>query len=251
MSSRTLNQYRLFCLTENKYIDIWANTPPNICPHTNSDTIDTNSIVIIDSISSNDVNIVQSIPGFTGEFYRSQGFNLVIPANNIGTKTFSWPFNITLLTFSMQFNTTNVGDTVNLFVAPNTTIGTITQNIIQGDTIINVSPTVLTNIYLGHLITITNGNQKIEMGQCINIDSINNKITCDIPANISIQSNAYVQSSRHVLKDFYINISNVLHTLANKTISGLSLQKNTNSTIFYNNNSNVDKTFTFSIEFLY
>ena len=151
----------------------------------------------------------------------------------------------------MKFNTKNIGDTINLYVAPNTNIGTITQNITQNDTLINVSESVLTNISVGHLITITNGNQKIEMGQCINIDTINNKITCDIPANISILSGAYVQSSRQVVKDFYINTSNLLHTLANKTISRLSLPKNTNSSISYINTSNVEKTFTFSIEFLY
>ena len=251
MSSRTLNQYRLFCTTENKYIDTWANTQPNVCPHNNTDIIDTNSIVITDSISSNDVNIVQSIPGFTGEFYRSQGFNLTIPANSIASKVFSWAFNITLLTFNMQFNPVNQNDTVNLFVAPNTNIGSITRNITQGDTIIYVSSSVLTNISLGHIVTVTNGNQKIEMGQCINIDLINNILTCDIPANISIITGAYVQSSRHVVKDFYINSANIIYTLANKTINGMSLPKNTNSTIFYNNTSNVDKTFAFSIEFLY
>ena len=225
--------------------------PPNTCPHNSSDTIDTNGIVIIDSISSNDVNIVQSIPGFTGEFYRSQGFNLTIPANTILSKTFSWPFNITLLTFSMQLNTANQNDTVNLFVAPNTTIGSLTRNITQGDTTIYVSPTTISNIHLGHNVTVTNGNQKIEMGQCINIDTTNNILTCDTPANISIMSGAYVQSSRHVLQDFYINASNVIYTLANKTINGMSLPKNTNSTIFYTNTSNNSKNFTFSIEFLY
>ena len=251
MSSRTLNQYRLFCITENIHIDTWSESPPSICQHNNSDTIDTSSIVIIDSISSNDVNIVQSTPGFTGEFYRSQGFNLVIPPNTIASKVFSWPFNITLLTFSMQLNSANEGDTVNLFVAPNTTIGSITRNITQGDTVIYVSSTVLSNIHFGHNVTITNGNQKIEMGECINIDLVNGILTCDTPANISIMSGAYVQSSRHTLKDFYINSSNIIYTLANKTINGMSLPKNTNNTIYYNNTSNTSKNFAFSIEFLY
>lgn len=61
-----VNQYRLFCITENVNVTCWrseADGAPTVCPNNNTHTINTESICIIDSVKSNDVNIASTSSG--------------------------------------------------------------------------------------------------------------------------------------------------------------------------------------------
>jgi len=249
MSSRTLNEYRIFCQTENKFVTAWSSIKPTLCPNSNSDTIDNNSVTIIDSISSNDVNIIQSDPGLTSGTYRIEGFSITIPANSTLSKDMSWPFNIAVMTINLYNSTEHIGDKVWGLAAPNTTIGVLTQSVSQGDTVIHVSPSVFKFIKIGQLITITNGHQKLDMEQCVHIDSVNNTLTCEIPANAPIAQNAYIQFTAQTIKNVVFGNSQTI-SMANKHLGSTPIPKGIISRLFYTNTGNFDKTFTYSVEYL-
>lgn len=54
--TQILYKYRFYCVTEGAYKEVWAETPPVLCPSDGTHTINTDSITIIDTIS--DTNVV-------------------------------------------------------------------------------------------------------------------------------------------------------------------------------------------------
>lgn len=249
MTSRIVNNYRLYCNTENKFVTVWSPNKPTVCPNNIQDQIDTTSITIIDSINSNAVNIIQYSDGIQG-LYRVQSRSMFIPARQTISEDVSYKIPISIL--SMSFTTTrqNTGDLINCYVSPNTTIGGITSNINNGDTVIHVSPTVVTNIKRGYQVTITDGITILNMGECISINSNNNTIICDVQANGNINAGAHLQITVHNIKDFMVGppASTVFN---NKTLQTTLVPANTVMRVVYQNNSNIDTTFFRCLEYLY
>ena len=55
-----VNKYRLWCITEESYVEGWGTEAPTVCYNNNTHTIDEDSIVQIDSVSDSDVIIKDS-----------------------------------------------------------------------------------------------------------------------------------------------------------------------------------------------
>lgn len=249
MTSRTVNNYRLFCNTENKFVTVWGEIKPTFCPNNKQDLIDLSSITIIDSVNSNSVNIIQHTDGIQG-LYRVESKSLFIPSRQTVSEDVTYDIPISIL--SMTFTTTkqNTGDMINCYIAPNTTIGFITNNISNGDTIIHVSPTVITNIKRGYVVTITNGTIILNMGECISINTVNNTIKCNIQSNSNINAGAFLQITVHNVKNFLVGPPSSI-SFNSKTLESTLIPANTIMRIVYQNNSNIDTMFYRMLEFYY
>lgn len=53
-----LHKYRIKCNTENSYVFKWDKNQPIVCPNNNTHTIDNTSIAIVDSISENELKVL-------------------------------------------------------------------------------------------------------------------------------------------------------------------------------------------------
>lgn len=248
--SQTIYHYRVFCQTESIFVRSWDKEAPTHCCNNNTHTIDTNSITIIDSVSNNEVKILQSVPGFTNGLYKAEGFKLSIPANSTAYLDMSWPYNISIMTVNYTPSTDNIGDHVTGSASPNTTIGVITQTLAQNVSVINVNSTVLQHIVVGYNVKIVNQNQSVNMGECIAIDTENSRITCNTSCSESIGAGSYVQVSRSIFKNIYFPTSNPIN-LASKSVASTAFTANTVARLTYTNTSNVDKTFSFYCEYEY
>lgn len=249
MSSRGINNYRLFCNTESAFVTVWNVNTPKVCPNNNMHLIDNDSITIIDNVSSNASNIVQYNNDINGNF-RTESKILFIPANQIITQLYKWPYNISIMTIGWTSAEENRGDIVNVYIAPNTVIGGITQHINIGDTIIHVSPTVVKYLNVGFCVKITNGTSVLDLGECILIDPVTYIIHCTNSANISMNAGSYVQMTIHNIKNIYLHNPEQFK-IGEKHVNSQSLPSNTTVQLSYQNNSNVDKHFMFYYEFLY
>jgi hypothetical protein len=223
---------------------------PTVCPNNNTHVIDSNSITIIEEISSNNVNIIQSEPGFTNGTYRIEGFSITIPANSSAYKDVSWPYNIAVMTMILQPSTENIGDTINAYAGPDTTIGVTTETLGQNVSVINVNSTVLKNIQLGFTVSVVNNSINVNMGQCISIDSVNSRITCDTISSQNIGPGSYIKVSKHIIKNITLVTDNIIN-MANKNVSSTSFPANTIARLVYKNNSNTAKTFYYNAEYAY
>lgn len=46
-----VNKYRVWCTTDNKYVEIWNDTEPTVCPENNNHDIDTEKTVIVETLT--------------------------------------------------------------------------------------------------------------------------------------------------------------------------------------------------------
>lgn len=245
-----LNKYSIRCSSEGKVVYSWDEKQPSTCPNNNGHLIDLSSIKIIDTVIRNSVNIIQS-SGTTGDNYRVESKKLIIPANTEIIDEFTWEYPIDVMTINWYADITHIGDVINGYMAPNTTIGVITRDVIIGDNIIHVSPSTLLYIKIGYEINITNGLNNIIMGEATFIDNVNNTIICTIPSteNISSLSQNFIQMTVHNI--YNINLIPGIINLANKRVTSSALPANTSARLKYKNNSNIEKRFIFWFEFMY
>lgn len=246
--NKNLSKYSIRCSSENKIVYTWSETSPQVCPNNTNHLIDLSSIKIVDTIVQNAVTIIQS-NGQMGNNYRVESKKITIPANSTIHQDYIWSYPIGVMTINWYTSPENAGDVINGYVAPNTTIGAITNHITAGDTLIHVSPTVMTYINVGYEVNITNGVTNIIMGEVITIDKVNNTLILSIAATENINAPAYLQMTIRNMKNFILVPG--LVNLASKNIESSFLPKNTVARFQYTNNGNTEKTFIFFYEISY
>jgi hypothetical protein len=249
MSNQTLYQYRFHCNSEESLVYVWSTQAPTVCPNNNTHHIDPSTISIVDTVASNNVSIVQT----TGDIqnnYCCESKKITIPANSTISTVYTWPIDIAILTVNWTSEEIHRGDIINGYIAKNTTIGVITNSVSQGDTVLHVSPTVLSYINRGYLINLTDGISSIDLGQCLEINKTANTITCEIPAITNMSQWSYVRMTIHNMRNMIIDSPGKC-ALATKHLQASSLSQNTSVEVVYSNNTNIEKSFVFYVEFMY
>lgn len=242
MSTNTFIKWSVYCTTDNKTVETLGYLPetdgvPLACPENNTHTIRVNSQKKIDTIYNNAVRILEETIQ-TGGNYRMESISLDVDANTTGTKNIIWPYDVSILSSRIQSEDIHKNDIMNLYVAPNTIIGTLTSDANIGDTVLNVSSSVLPILEVGYLITLTDGVNTEIVGDCINIDTENSQITISNPLTQSFSSSSptYIQMSIHVLRNFEL-INSWLYVAGDDKIGGMGIPKNTPVSFTYQNNS--------------
>lgn len=243
--------YRLKCVTENNNKYIWNTEPPTTCPTNSEHEIDINSVTKITSISSDVVEIKEeSVP--TGGNYKAE---TVIINTNVGETSItdkSWIIPINM--FAVYFNTFTEHDGDNLVVeiAPDTIIGSITNDVNIGDTIIHVSDTVLKHIYVGYYIKLNDLTNSNDCGMVTLVDKSSKTITVNIPTNQSFSMNTptYIQQTIRMIDNFELSGSNK-YSLGTTTVGGSYVPTGTIARVKYTNNGSESKKFRINIEYLY
>lgn len=247
--SRQVHKYRVYCNTEQSYKFVWSDTTPTTCPSNNQHTIDDVTITIIDSITTSSVNILQeSIP--TGGNYRVEGRKMTIAANSTQTEDLSFPYQLSVLTITLTTDDGNEDDILNCFLAPNTTIGVLTQSASQGSSTIHVSPTVVENIKIGYRVSVIETGEILDLGECIAIDKVNNTLTLENVTQQTFSPGSYVQMTINNVKNLVLK-GNANYELARKTIGSSSLPPGIVVRVQYQNLGNTPKKFFYSYEYMY
>lgn len=247
--SRTLYQYRIFCVTEAINVTLWDIVSPTKCPHSIEHEINLNSVAIIDKISDNVVKIEDEDSPTQGNF-RTESHKFIIPAMSTSSMTLSWKYQITVMVAKVSSGEINRGDVINTYVAEHTTVGVLTSNINAGVTIIPVSPTVMTNANIGYNVRITNGIHTDELGEIIAKDYINNSITVDASTQNAFSAGSYIQMTVRKIKNYEFS-EPCYNVIGSSKITGSSLPANVPVRVEYQNNGQTDKTFIFTVEYLY
>lgn len=246
--SKQVHKYRLYCNTEQSYKFVWSDITPTTCPSNDQHSIDDVTVTILDSITTSAVNIVQeSVP--TGGNYRVEGRKMTIAANSTQTEDIFFPYQLSVLTITLSTGADNEDDILDCFIAPNTTIGVLTQEATQGSSTLAVSSTVIEHLKVGYRVSVID-SIPIDLGECIAIDKVNNTITLqnNIPQTFSVGS--YVQMTINNVKHFVLK-GNTTYELARKTIGSSSLAPGLVVRVQYQNLGNTQKNFYYSFEYMY
>jgi hypothetical protein len=246
--SKQVHKYRLFCNTEQTYHFVWSDSTPTTCPANNQHEIDNVTISIIDSITTSAVNIVQeSVP--TGGNYRVEGRKLDISANSTQSEDIVFPYQLSVLTITIHTSEENEDDILNCYIAPNTTVGVLTQAATQGDTTLHVWPTVVANMKVGYRVSIVD-SVPIDLGECIAMDTVNNTITLQSGIPQGFDNGSFVQMTINNVKNFVLK-GDTVYELARKTIGSSALAPGLVVRIQYQNLGETPKKFYYSFEYMY
>lgn len=167
--------------------------------------------------------------------------------------THSWPYNTTILAGWFNSAAGNVGDSVNVYVAPNIVTGAIGAPVSINDVDITVTPTVIDNIAIGFHLNLTDGVSLADLGRVIAIDPIASVVTVENGSTsvFSPLSPTYVRQTVHLVDNLHINVSNTRYGFAEKKLGGKNLPANIDLVIEYKNITGGAKDFTYNIEYIY
>lgn len=124
----TVYKYRVRCIDESEWHEVWSETEPTSCPHDTTHTLDPTLTSIIDKIEQTFTEVKEeAVP--TGGHFQVTSIALRANANSIGTEKIYWPFNITALQVNFVTSEENEGDVINMYGGKNTITGIITGSI--------------------------------------------------------------------------------------------------------------------------
>lgn len=146
----TLNEYRIYCNTENSWVVGAGREPPTVCYNNNTHEVNPNSVQELPKVTDTTVKIQEESVA-TGGHFQTTTVDLVCTANTTSSQTLSWPFPVGALAVGFHSDSTNVGDVVNIIVGPDTITGYITADVSPATTWVSQ------NYTKGQTVAYTNG----------------------------------------------------------------------------------------------
>jgi len=175
-----------------------------------------------------------------------------VTANSTVTDDFT--FKTPVAVYAIYFVTAadHEGDNLTLHIAPNTTVGVISADVNSAETEIPVNSTVIDNFDVGYKVTITDGTNTDELGQCLAIDSVNSTITVETATTNSFlaATPTYIQQTVCMVDDYEIGPP-WEYVIGESKIGGSYIPTGTVVRAIYTNNGNVDIKIIFKIEYTY
>ena len=243
-----VNKYRIWCVTENAYVYGWSETEPTTCPNNTSHTIDETKTTIDASVEEGVVEIKEENTP-TGGHYRALGVTFDAPNGETTEHDFSIPYAISLLSATIPTNDLSSGDVAAFDVSPDTLIGSITSDVTIGDTVINVSSTVIDNISVGRCLILDDGvNYERHVVTALSSDTV----TIDVGTTYGYAAVTPTYCKMSVCMSHNIEISRGSRVvLGESKIGGSYIPANTTMRISYTNNGDSLTRVILYIEFLY
>lgn len=241
----TLTKYRIYCNTEDSWVEGAGESPPTVCYNNNTHTVNQNSIQELVSLSETEV-VIKEEDVKTGGNFQTTSFDVNTPANSTTDHDISWPYPVSAL--AMHFHTADehYGDVINVCVGPDTLIGSITSDISPAtewvsqnhtigqtvtynnnvftcttNTISNEVPTDTTYwttglevgvtsdaiqyAYIGHYIKLSDAVNTDNVKRVLSKDTQNNKIY--VEGNVN---NSYTAGTTQVLRSVYTMLDYII-----------------------------------------
>lgn len=248
-----ITKYRIFCLTEERWIEGWGESPPTKCYNNHSHIINISSIQELELLEDNLIKIKEENIK-TGGNIQIDMHTFDIPNGVSGDITIyeaSYPHPINLLSFTVCPTNINIGDYISADIGHNKTIGTLTSDLSLGVTELNVSQTVIDVLNIGYLVHLDTGVTSADLGRCLSIDKFNLRITTEFSTDIDFLSGSYVQQTVQTIRKMRIPESPSPIKLGDTKIGASYIPTNIPGRIKYTNNDGNSKKFMFYIEYLY
>jgi hypothetical protein len=177
--------------------------------------------------------------------YKIQGYSIDIPPK-IGTSThvFTIPYPIAVFSMVLQQNEKTLRDSLSIEVMPSTMIGVLTKDARAGETELSVNS--IDNCLIGAKISLNS----FDCGYLLEIDSVNSRIKVQNPLVEDFKSSTPVLMTVEIISEIILGSSGVIE-LGDKKIGGVFIPANTPIHVRYGNRTEVEKTFSWIVEFLY
>jgi hypothetical protein len=249
-----INNYVFYCETEAKEVCLWAESisTPLLCPNDTAHVVNQESLSISGSIEPNETILRDGTQGY----YQSTTIPILIPAGTPGYTyifDYSFPYDIAIWTSNFTSSAELVGDSFDIIIGPNSTIGYLTQQANIGDTVLHCSDTVFSTGYManGIHVTIKNGatEQNVEHVSEVNPTGKTIRVFKELESTYNIGS--LVQINTYIVKNQVIgNVGKTYH-YGSKGIATRKVPKGVNTRFLYKNNNGLEKNLYFDMEYNY
>lgn len=198
----TVNHYKIYCNTEAKYVDGWGTTSPTTCYNNNTHSVNSNSVQVIEIVSSDVVKIREDSITIPRNVWIKHIEFTNIESNSSQDQYFTFDILTSMYSFTLVTDDTNKGDEFTIAINPDTTLGLITQNITAGDTTLYAPPGLLAYGWNGFELKVTDGTNTDVLGRMTNIDKTTGIVTFATPTAHSFSSaNTLVKMTYYTMKD--------------------------------------------------
>lgn len=249
MSETYVNLYSVFCIAENKYVDVWGTTKPTLCPNDHADrSINPVLTKINQTISEKKIIVEEPSDGY----FQTETIVIDIPSGTPGlvhSHDISWPVDILVWRTRWQTGSDNIGDTFNIIASPDKVVGTITQETTAGTNIIHVDHALTQEAIKGLELVLVNGGTTENLGRIITIDNTNDCLTMEKNAVNTFPTGSIIQLNLFVAINMRILHNDQKIRLGDKGFKGKQLPANTVLRINYTNNSGTAKQMDWQVEY--
>lgn len=189
----------------------------------------------------------------TGGHFQVKTIHVTAAANETKLHDISWPHDVNILSVSLYSTADMVGDKVSALIAPNTTIGAITADVATTDTTFTVQSSVVQNIRIGYLVTITDLTNTDECGVVTAIDLGAFTITVETaPTNAYLAATpTYIQMTVQMMVQHEMPGFDFVLILGESKIGASHIPANTTVRIKYENSTAAQKDLIACVEYLY
>jgi hypothetical protein len=254
-------KYRFMCLptggsTAGNHIHyIWDTTTPTHCPERNNlHHFDLSSITVVDRVEETIVRIKEEdIP--TGGRIQVLGkqFEITCATGESQIFNFSLPISVNLSSVSIPTYENQRGDYFDFLIAPDTTIGILSESAATGATSIVASQTVIDNIEDGFFITFTDGVNTVNGGQVSSINTETNTVSFETPLTTSFSnmSPTFIKMTVKLGHNIYLGYGSMLRFGDDKVGSSYIPAGTPIRMVYYNMSGNTPKYLTAFGSYMY
>lgn len=251
----TVYKYKVFCQTENAWVENWTTTPESIstCPTNSSHTITSNSVTVLEEISEGTVALKNSVAGY----FQVSTIVLDVPAsapNSVHIEDVSFPYEIEMWKTDYVSSADSVDDILNIIIGPDTAISVLTATGNINDTTLNLMSSIFSANVLcrGVHIKLFNGVSTFQdLGRITAIDAVNHTVTVENALTSTFNAGSPVLLNLYLVKNFYISAPSINFEFGSKGYSTKKIPPNTTIRILYTNSSGIAKKVYFGFEYNY
>lgn len=248
-----VKKYKVFCVNENKYLEVWKMTTPDCCPNNSRHVIDHDQTEFLEQkFVENDhiihVNINSKNVRTTNGNYCGEGRSFHI-ASNVSVQTEDIQIPVSMCIFGMRFciREEHFGDRVSFIGQPETIAGVILQDVdANSGTTFMVNDTVWKNVVPGYHVLI-GGEER----QVVGVDSEASTITVETPFTSSHAAYSYVAVNVYVVKNFCLDTRGMAE-VGYGAFGGKMLEKgNVLRMVYHKADPATSKIFSLNVEYMY
>jgi hypothetical protein len=198
----SVSKYKIYCNTENKYVEGWSQESPITCYNNNSHSVNLDSIQVLEVISSDVVSVKEDKIIIARNVWLKHIEFINVESQTSQDQYFTFDIPVSMYSFTFVTDDTNRGDDFTIAINPDTTLGLITTNITAGDTTLSAPPALLMYGTLGFELKVTDGTNTDELGIITNINKTTGIVTFKNPAVHSFSSvNTVVKMTYYTAKN--------------------------------------------------
>lgn len=251
----SVNYFRIYCLTENKWVYGYLESDKEctVCFNNNTHSVNLESANLLTSISQKYTLISTDANGSNTKNFRSERKMMACAPYTVTTQTTIFPYDVSILSFNYDVTTQNIGDVFDVIVMPISQLGVLETSLSQGETHIAVSPFLIDFLNTGYQLVFTKASTgEVEETDLItNINMTNNVVTLLSGLRNSFAPGDYFSFLIKRITNFYMNIEGNYSGIGNY-LRASAIPKVMKVMVRYNNKSLTNpKTFYYGSDILY